>query len=80
MCIRDRLPGGEFQDRNDPVWKENEKKYVTGMADGKYSTLQTKGGGRFSRFSIISDALHWTHIERPENVAWACMDFIADNG
>ncbi|MDP7356729.1 MAG: hypothetical protein QF843_05460, partial [Candidatus Thalassarchaeaceae archaeon] len=65
---------------NDPVWKENEKKYVTGMADGKYSTLQTKEGGRFSRFSIISDALHWTHIERPENVAWACMDFIADNG
>ena len=50
------------------------------MADGMYSTLQTKEGGRFSRVSIISDALHWTHIERPENVAWACMDFIADNG
>ncbi len=78
--VEDLLPGGEFQDRNDPAWKENEKKYVTGMADGKYSTLQTKEGGRFSRFSIISDALHWTHIERPENVAWACMDFIADNG
>ena len=27
---------------------------------------------------IVSDALHWTHIERPENVAWACMDFIVD--
>ena len=78
--VEDLLPGGEFQDRNDPAWKENEKKYVTGMADGKYSTLQTKEGGRFSRFSIISDALHWTHIERPENVAWACMDFISDNG
>ena len=40
--VEDLLPGGEFQDRNDPAWKENEKKYVTGMADGKYSTLQTK--------------------------------------
>ena len=49
------------------------------MADGRYSTLKTKEAGRFSRFSIISDALHWTHIERPDNVAWACMDFIVDN-
>ena len=77
--VEDLLPGGEFQNRNDANWKENEKRYVTSMADGKYSTLQTKEGGRFSRFSIISDALHWTHIERPENVAWACMDFITDN-
>ena len=76
--VEDLLPGGEFQDRGDPKWKENHDRYVTTMADGRYSTLQTKEGGRFSRFVIVSDALHWTHIERPENVAWACMDFIAD--
>ena len=34
---------------------------------------------QLKRFAIISDALHWTHIERPENVAYACMDFIKDN-
>ena len=77
--MEDLLPGGDFQDRNDPKWSENYERYVTGMADGKYSTLQTKESGRFSRFSIISDALHWTHIERPDNVEWACMDFIVDN-
>ena len=38
-----------------------------------------KKGSRLSRFAIISDALHWTHIERPENVAKACLDFIEDN-
>ena len=77
--VEDLLPGGEFQDRNNPIWKENQKRYVKDMAGGKYSTLQTKEGGRFSRFCIISDALHWTHIERPENVAWACIDFIVEN-
>ena len=76
--VEDLLPGGEFQDRENPAWKENSERYVTSMAEGRYSTLQTKDGGRFSRFTIVSDALHWTHIERPENVAWACMDFIGD--
>ena len=27
---------------------------------------------------IVSKSLHWTHIERPENVAYACVDFIND--
>ena len=76
--MEDLLPGGDFQDRNDPNWNENYERYVTIMADGKYSNLKTKEGGRFSRFCIVSDALHWTHIERPDNVAWACMDFIVD--
>ena len=42
-------------------------------------TIKIKKGARFSRFVIIKDALHWTHIERPENVAAACFDFIKDN-
>ena len=58
---------------------KNYKKYVTIKERGRYSILKLKKGSRFSRFVIISDALHWTHIERPENVAYACMDFIKDN-
>ena len=77
--VEDLLPGGTFQDRKDPIWKKNYQKFVTSKAEGKYSTLRTKKGSRFSRFVIISDALHWTHIERPENVAKACLDFIEDN-
>ena len=57
----------------------NDKSFVTSKAGGKYSTLKTKKGSRFSRFVIISNALHWTHIERPENVARACLDFIKEN-
>jgi len=77
--VEDLLPNGEFQDRSNPTWKKNYSKYVEKKADGRYSTLKTKKGGRFARFTIITDALHWTHIERPENVAYACMDFIVDN-
>ena len=43
-----------------------------------YSTLQTKKGGRFNRFIIVSKSLHWTHIERPENVAYPRVGFIKD--
>ena len=77
--IEDIFPGGEFQERSNPTWIENYSKFVESKADGRYSTLKTKKGARFHRFTIISEALHWTHIERPENVAWACMDFIIDN-
>ena len=77
--IEDIFPGGEFQERSNPTWIENYSKFVESKADGRYSTLKTKKGARFNRFTIISEALHWTHIERPENVAWACMDFIIDN-
>ena len=77
--IEDLLPGGKFQDRHDPTWKKNWKKFVKTNSSNKYSTIKTKKGARFSRFVIIKDALHWTHIERPENVAAACFDFIKDN-
>ena len=77
--VMDLLPGATYQDRKNPTWKKNYKKYVTIKESGRYSELKLKKGSRFSRFVIISDALHWTHIERPENVAYACMDFIKDN-
>ena len=77
--IEDLLPGGKFQDRDDPTWKKNWKKFVKTNSSNKYSTIKTKKGARFSRFVIIKNALHWTHIERPENVAAACFDFIKDN-
>ena len=77
--VEDLLPGGTFQDRNDPRWKTNYKKFVELDRSGRYSRLSTKKGARFDRFVIISEALHWTHIERPENVAIACLDFILDH-
>ena len=77
--VEDIFPGGEFQERANPIWIKNYEELVESKADGKYASLKVKEGARFSRFTIISEALHWTHIERPENVAWACMDFIADN-
>ena len=43
-----------------------------------YSTLQTKKESGFNRFVIVSKSLHWTHIERPENVAYPRVDFIKD--
>ena len=76
--VEDLLPGGTFQDRNDPRWKKNYQKFVELDRSGRYSRLSTKKGARFDRFVIISEALHWTHIERPENVAKACLDFILD--
>ena len=76
--VEDLLPGGTFQDRNDPRWKTNYQKFVELDKSGRYSRLSTKKGSRFDRFVIISEALHWTHIERPENVAKACLDFILD--
>ncbi len=77
--VEDLLPGGTFQDRNDPRWKTNYQKFVELDKSGRYSRLSTKKGSRFDRFVIISEALHWTHIERPENVAKACLDFILDH-
>ena len=77
--IEDIFPGGEFQERSNPIWVQNYNKFVERKADGRYASLKVKEGARFQRFTIISEALHWTHIERPDNVAWACMDFIADN-
>ena len=58
----------------------NYQKFVELDKSGRYSRLSTKKGSRFDRFVIISEALHWTHIERPENVAKACLDFILDYG
>ena len=77
--VEDIFPGGEFQERSNPIWVQNYNKFVERKADGRYASLKVKEGARFQRFTIISEALHWTHIERPDNVAWACMDFIADN-
>ena len=77
--VEDLLPGGTFQDRNNSQWKKNYQKFVELDKSGRYAKLSTKKGARFSRFVIISDALHWTHIERPENVAQACLDFILDH-
>ena len=76
--VEDLYPNGEFQDRTNPIWIKNYKKFVVSHRNGMYSTLQTKKGGRFNRFVIVSKSLHWTHIERPENVAYACVDFIND--
>ena len=64
--VEDLLLGGTFQDRNDPRWKTNYQKFVELDKSGRYSRLSTKKGSRFNRFVIISEALHWTHIERPE--------------
>ena len=76
--VEDLYPNGEFQDRTNPIWIKNYKKFVVSHRNGMYSTLQTKKEGRFNRFVIVSKSLHWTHIERPENVAYACLDFIND--
>ncbi len=77
--IEDIFPGGQWQDRDHPVWKENYAKYVTSHADGQYATIQIKAGARMTRFAIISRSTHWTHIENPEGCAWAIMDFIVDS-
>ncbi|MEM7374903.1 MAG: hypothetical protein AAF587_40295 [Bacteroidota bacterium] len=77
--VEDLIPGGSWQDRNSPVWQENYQKYVRVQAAGTYATLQTKANARMTRFAIILDSLHWTHIENPEGVAAACMDFIVDS-
>ena len=52
--VEDLLPGGEFQDRENPAWKENSERYVTSMAEGRYSTLQTKDRCSYGDSSIGS--------------------------
>lgn len=76
--VEDIFPGGQWQDRQHPVWKENYARYVTTHADGRYALIQIKPGARMTRFAIISESTHWTHIENPEGCAWAIMDFIVD--
>ncbi len=74
--VEDIFPGGQWQDRQDPTWQENYARYVTSHAGGRYALIQTKAGARMTRFAIISESTHWTHIENPEGCAWAIMDFI----
>ena len=74
--VEDIFPGGQWQDRSHPVWQENYAKYVTTHAGGHYATIQVKENARMTRFAIISESTHWTHIENPEGCSWAIMDFI----
>ena len=77
--VEDIFPGGQWQDREHPDWKAGWARYVTEHADGRYVTIQTKSDARMTRFAVISESTHWTHIENPDGCAWAIMDFIADS-
>ena len=77
--VEDIFPGGQWQERNHPTWKENYAKLVTAHEDGKYSTIKIKKNARMTRFAIIPNCLHWTHIENPEGCAHALIDFIEDS-